>query len=81
MDVIGAGTMGSQIAEYFSNIGGYEVCMVDLNDEVVNKGFQSIEKRVEGFISKSKLMQEEKKHILDRIKVGTSIEEVVKEVD
>jgi len=49
--VIGAGTMGSQIAEYFSNIGGYEVRMVDLNDEVVNKGFQSIEKRLERFLS------------------------------
>jgi 3-hydroxyacyl-CoA dehydrogenase len=73
--------MGSQNAEYFSNIGDYEVCIMDLNDEVVNKGFQTIKRRLEDSIPSVKLMQEEKKNILDGIKVGMSIEEVVKEVD
>lgn len=80
--VIGAGTMGSQIAEYLSNIGGYEVRMVDLNDELVNKGFQAIEERLERFfVSKGKLTPENKKNILSRIKGGTNIEEAVKNVD
>jgi 3-hydroxybutyryl-CoA dehydrogenase len=80
--VIGAGAMGSQIAEYLSNIGGYEVRMVDLNDELVNKGFQAIEERLERFfVSNGKLTPENKKNILSRIKGGTNIEEAVKNVD
>ena len=44
--VIGAGAMGAQIAEVLSRMGGYEVWMVDINDELVRKGFQSIEDQI-----------------------------------
>jgi len=80
--VIGAGTMGSQIAEILSRVGGYEVHMVDINDELVRKSFQAMEERLEHFfVSKGKLTAEEKKSIVGRIKWGTNMEAAVKDVD
>jgi 3-hydroxybutyryl-CoA dehydrogenase len=80
--VIGAGTMGAQIAEVLSRMGGYEVSMVDINDDLVRKGFQSIDQRLERFfVSKGKLTAEEKKNILNRIKGTTSLEEASKAAD
>lgn len=80
--VIGAGAMGAQIAEILSRIGGYEVWMMDINDELVKKGLQSIEDRLERFfVSKGKLTLEEKKNIMNRIKGSTSIGEVSKKAD
>jgi 3-hydroxybutyryl-CoA dehydrogenase len=80
--VIGAGTMGAQIAEVLSRMGGYGVNMVDINDDLVKKGVQSIEQRLERFfVSKGKLTVEEKKNIVNRIKGYTSIEEASKGTD
>jgi len=80
--VIGAGTMGAQIAEVLSRMGGYEVSMVDINDDLVRKGFQSIDQRLERFfVSKGKLTAEEKKNILNRIKGTTSLEEASRAAD
>jgi 3-hydroxyacyl-CoA dehydrogenase len=80
--VIGAGAMGAQIAEVLSRMGGYEVGMVDINDDLVQKGFQSIDQRLERFfVSKGKLSAEDKKNIVNRIKGYTSIEEASKGTD
>lgn len=80
--VIGAGTMGAQIADILSRIGGYEVSMVDINDGLVRKGFELIDQRLERFfVSKGKITAEEKKNIINRIKGYTSIEEAAKGTD
>jgi 3-hydroxybutyryl-CoA dehydrogenase len=80
--VIGAGVMGAQIAEVFSRMGGFEVGMVDINENLVRKGLHSVEDRLERFfVSKGKLTQEEKKNIVNRIKGSTSIEEASKGTD
>jgi len=80
--VIGAGAMGEHIAEVLSRMGGYEVGMVDINDDLVRKGFQSIDGRLERFfVSKGKLSAEDKKNIVNRIKGYTSIEEASKGTD
>jgi len=80
--VIGAGTMGAQIAEVLSRLGGYEVNMVDINDDLVRKGLQSIDQRLDRFfVSKGKLTPEEKKNIVNRIKGFTSLEEASKGTD
>ncbi len=80
--VIGAGVMGSQIAELLSRLGQYEVHMVDISYDLVRRGFQSIEERLERFfVSKGKMTGEEKRDILDRIKGTTSTEEAVNSVD
>ena len=76
--VIGSGAMGAQIAEVFSRLGGYEVCMVDTSDELVRKGLQSIEDRLERFfVAKGKMTAEEKTAVMDRIKGSNSIAEGV----
>jgi 3-hydroxybutyryl-CoA dehydrogenase len=80
--VIGAGAMGAQITEILSRMGGYEVWMVDISDELVRKGFQSIEDRLERFfVSKGKLTTDEKNNIVGRIKGSTNIEEATKGTD
>jgi 3-hydroxybutyryl-CoA dehydrogenase len=80
--VIGAGTMGAQIAEVLSRMGGYEVNMVDINDDLVRKGFDSINQRMDRFfVSKGKLTPEEKKNIVNRIKGFTSLEEASRGTD
>ena len=82
MAVIGAGTMGSQIAEILSRIGGYEVHMMDVNDALVQKGLQAVEERLERFfVAKGKLTTDEKQIIMGRIKGSTEIAVAVKDVD
>lgn len=80
--VIGAGAMGAQISEVLSRVGNYNVVMVDINDEVVRKGLKSIDDRLERFfVAKGKITPEDKKAILERIKVSTSVEDAAKEAD
>jgi len=80
--VIGAGLMGSQIAEFLSWVGNYEVNIVAKNDEAVRKGLHAIEDRLERlFVSRGKLTAREKKSIVKRIKGSITTEEAVKEVD
>ena len=80
--IIGAGAMGSQMAEVFSRLGGFEVNMVDISDELVQKGLKSIDQTLERFfVAKGKITAEEKAAITGRIKGYTSLEEAVKETD
>lgn len=80
--IIGAGSMGSQIAEILSRVGAYEVSMVDISDDMVKKGIKDIEDRLERFfVSKNKLTSADKENILGRIKGTTEIEEAVNNVD
>lgn len=80
--VIGSGAMGSQITEVFARLGEYEVRMVDTSDELVKKGLQSIEDRLERFfVSKGKMTAEEKTAIIGRITGTTSLAEAVRDID
>ncbi len=66
--VVGAGLMGSQIAELMARLGQYRVTLVDLQEEFVNKGLAGIEQRVEKFfVAKGKMTPEQKKEIMGRI--------------
>ena len=80
--VIGAGFMGSQIAEILSRQFVCNVNIMDINEELVKKGIRDIEQRVENFfVSKGKLTAEDKERILARIKGVMSIADAVKEAD
>ena len=69
--VVGAGIMGSQIVENLSRLGNFTVCMLDKEDQLVKKGLQSIEFRLERyFVSKGKLSEREKQETLARIAVA-----------
>ena len=49
--IIGAGTMGSGIAQAFAQVEGYEVALCDINDEFAANGKAKIAKGFEISIS------------------------------
>lgn len=61
--VVGAGTMGHGIA-YVLAEAGMDVCLIDQTQEAVRKGFNSIERLIEGNVQKQRLssMQAEDLH-------------------
>ncbi|SDB18038.1 3-hydroxybutyryl-CoA dehydrogenase [Eubacterium oxidoreducens] len=67
--VIGAGTMGSGIAQAFA-AKGYDVCLCDINDEFAANGKKKIQKGFEKRIAKGKMEQADADAILARIKTG-----------
>jgi len=70
----GAGTMGSGIAQVSAQ-AGFEVIMMDLSMELVQKGMNSIEKSLQRSVDKGKMQVEEKLAILSHIKPVTDIKE------
>ena len=80
--VIGAGAMGSQIAELLARIGNYSVTMWDIKDELVKGGVEAIEGRLRRFfVDKDRMSEAEMGEILGRIKGTTSIPEAVGSAD
>ncbi len=80
--VIGAGNMGAQIAEMLSRVGGYQVIMTDISDELVNKGLQRQRDSLQRFfVDKGKMTADEMQAIVSRIKGTTSIPEAVSKAD
>lgn len=56
--IIGAGTMGSGIAQAFAQTEGYEVFLCDINEEFAANGKKKIAKGFEKRIAKGKMTQE-----------------------
>lgn len=77
--IVGAGAMGSGIAQVCAQ-AGLEVIIRDLTDELVQKGIQSIEKFMDEGIKRGKVTEEQKKETLSRIKGTTKLEDL-KDVD
>ena len=69
--IIGAGTMGSGIAQAFAQTEGYEVCLCDINDEFAANGKNKIAKGFEKRIAKGKMSQADADAILAKITTGT----------
>ena len=68
--VIGAGTMGSGIAQAFAQVDGYEVCLCDINEEFASNGKLKISKNFEKRVAKGKMAKEDADKILARIHTG-----------
>ena len=78
--VIGAGIMGSGIAQLAAS-HGYKVNLVDVNDDILYKAKSSIEKNLERFfVAKNKISKEEAQNILNRITLKVNRDEAVKDV-
>ena len=78
--VIGAGVMGSGIAQLAAT-HGYHVNLVDINEEILKKAKASIDKNLNRFfVAKDKMSDEEAKKILSRIHLSTNRDEAIKEV-
>lgn len=68
--VIGAGTMGSGIAQAFAQTEGYEVYLCDINEEFAANGKNKIAKGFEKRIAKGKMAKEDADAILAKITTG-----------
>ena len=73
--VIGAGTMGSGIAQVFA-VKGYEVVLRDVKDEFIERGLKGITKTFDKLVSKGKMTEEDKVAALTRITGSTNINDV-----
>ncbi len=77
LGVVGAGQMGSGIAQVAS-ASGLSVVMSDVQEEFVKKGFSTIEHSLGRLVKKEKISQEDQKAILGRIEGTTSTEDMIK---
>jgi 3-hydroxybutyryl-CoA dehydrogenase len=68
--VIGAGTMGSGIAQAFAQTEGYEVILTDINLELAQKGQGRIAGGLQKRVERGKMNQEDADRINARIKTG-----------
>lgn len=75
--VVGAGQMGSGIAQVAS-ASGLPVVMSDINDEFVERGFSAIEQSLGRMVKKEKITEEDQQAILGRIEGTISIDDMAK---
>ena len=80
ISVIGSGTMGNGIAHLFAQ-HGFNVALVDLSADQLNKGMATIAKNMDRQIAKGTLSEADKEASLQRITPFTSLAEGVKEAD
>ncbi len=77
--IIGAGTMGSGIAQAFAQTDGYTVKLCDINEEFAAGGKKKIAKSFEKLVAKGKMDQTKADEILAKITTGTR--EIVADCD
>ena len=68
--VIGAGAMGSGIAQVFAQTEGYEVVLCDINEAFAEKGKEKIAKGLQKKVARGKLSEEEAEAIIGKITTG-----------
>ncbi len=79
--IIGAGIMGSGIAQLVST-HGYAVNLVDLSDDILKNAKNSIEKNLERhYVARDKMTKDQAGLILNSIHTMIEIEEAIKDVD
>lgn len=78
--VVGAGVMGSGIAQVFAQ-AGYTVTMVDIDQKFLDRGMASIKANLERTAAKGKISKDEADAILSRIKTTLNLEEAGRSAD
>ena len=78
--VVGSGAMGHGIAQLLAT-AGYEVTMVDVNDELLQKGKEKIKWSLDKFVEKKRIRKEDADATLARISLTTSFEQAGKDID
>ena len=71
LGVLGAGTMGSGIAQVGLQ-GGLEITLVDLEQSFIDRGLENIIKNFDKSISKGRITENEKKEFLKNLNISTS---------
>ena len=70
--VLGAGLMGSGIAQVAA-VHGFQVTVLEVNEQVLNKGLGGIEKSLSKFVEKGSLSTEAKTATMERLKGTTTL--------
>jgi 3-hydroxybutyryl-CoA dehydrogenase len=70
--VVGAGTMGSGIAQVAAR-AGFEVVLRDVSDELLGRGMQVIDRSLQRDVDKERLKEEEKQAVVGRIRTTTNL--------
>ena len=78
--VIGSGAMGHGIAQLLA-MAGCEVAMVDISDELLQKGKEKIKWSLDKFVEKKRIRAEDAAATLARITTTTSYEQAAKDID
>lgn len=78
--VFGGGLMGAGIAQVSAQ-GGFQVVMVDVSMEFLDKGMSMIHRNLEKRVEQGKLAMEEMEKILARIRIETAPEMAAKDCD
>ncbi len=73
--MLGAGTMGHGIAQVAA-VAGYNVVLRDVNEEVVSRGRQSIERNLAKGVQLGKVTEGDRDQTLSRIRTTTRLEEI-----
>jgi 3-hydroxybutyryl-CoA dehydrogenase len=74
--VVGAGQMGSGIAQVAAFPGGLEIFISDVSGEPLQKGIATISRNLNRLVAKQKLTADQKDDCLRRITTTTAIEEM-----
>lgn len=72
ISIIGSGTMGNGIAHIFAQFG-YDVNLIDLNDEILASALKRIEKNMDRQLKKEKITEQQMQESLNRINVSTDL--------
>jgi len=78
--VIGSGTMGNGIAHTFAQFG-YQVNLVDINQEALNKGLDTVSKNLDRQVTKGTITEEDKAKTLNNITTFTELKSGISEAD
>jgi len=78
--VIGAGVMGTGIAQVFAQFG-FTVTQTDVSDAILAKSKERIAESLQGLVAKGKLSEREARAVLDRIRQTVMAEEAAKDAD
>lgn len=78
--VIGAGTMGNGIAHVFA-LKGYNVNLVDISQEAIDRGIVTISKNLDRMVAKEKISESDKTNTLKGISTYTELAKGIKNAD
>ncbi len=76
--VLGAGLMGHGIAQVASQVGGYEVSILDINQDLVDKGMKMINDSVSKFVEKGRLSKDQGQAVVAKIRPTTDLAQALK---
>jgi enoyl-CoA hydratase/3-hydroxyacyl-CoA dehydrogenase len=78
--IVGAGAMGHGIAQLLA-MAGYEVVMIDVSDELLQKGKEKIKWSLDKFVEKKRIRLEDADAAFARVSTTTSYEQAGKDTD